>query len=225
MNLFIEACFAPKSSPPETSWQDISDDHYYIFASDFGVVRLRKRFAYPVTFAYRSGTKLVFGYGNQGNGIAMLRQTLDQIPEKKFYEEFLLCVADCQDQTVTIQRDAFSTVPLFVGHANDQLTLTNIFERTFKLQQGQATLNHEILANLVMGEPQHTATLVRNIIVLHDRQRLEWGQKGTQIFYPPHGGTFAQDSTSDPKDFMHRIDSTLQRYWTTYAKNNTVGTE
>lgn len=223
MITFIEAAFV-RSAHIFNYWQDQSTREHYIFVSDFGVLRLRKRNAYPQTFAYVQGSKLFFGYGPQSD-VVSLDQPLTEIPLAVFCgEEFLTAIADCQEQTLSIQRDAPSTVPLFVGHQQGRLVISNKYERVCGLlDQTDLHPNLQTLVEHLFAEHSYDRTLVQEITVLCDRMRLSWDATGYRLHR--HPGTYAQDDQTNPAQFRTRLDAVLASYWERYAGTNPMGLE
>lgn len=224
MIVFIEAAFV-RSAHFSNYWQDQSTAEYYMFTSDFGTLRLKRRDSYPQTYAYVQGGTLFFGYGNVPD-TKWLDEPLSAASMNVFCgEEFLFGTADCLGQKVSIQRDAVSTVPLFVGAQDDRLVLSNKYERVCGLLRAEDFYpNLQTLVEHLLGDHSYERTLVKEITALSNRMRLAWNASGYYLAH--HPGTYGQDDgESNPAEFRARLDMVIASYWERYAQTNPMGLE
>lgn len=231
--MFLEGVFiadaSQKTTPPTAAWRDASNSEYFIFESEFGAVKLRKRIVYPQTFAKIEGSKLLLGYGSPDLGAKVARQELREVPNSTFYnDEFLYIQADCSKQNVIIQRDAFSTLPLFVGRQRDRLTISNHYDKACALL-GDGSLHADRIAIAETLGMLHTfdRTLVEEVRVLYDRKRLYWSLSETKSELPQDGDVVevVKNRNGNIKEFRSRLEATLDAYWQRYASNTPVGCE
>ena len=215
VSVFVEAAFTHQTLSEYTAvdtWKDLSTSDFFVFTSDFGVVRLCKRTRPPTTFAYIEGSYLHFGYGNPTVGKAIAVQSLNRVPESDFYgEEFLYIVADCTKREVTIQRDALSTLPLFASMDSGKMIVTNAYERVLEIiGQQELKIDDYALAmqllGIVIGE-----TIFKNIVTLNDRVRINWHNGISKRQLPADGSILTiekerQNRPSDPKEFFERLE-------------------
>lgn len=234
MLVFIEAAFIQSDDVNAADgWRDISTDDYFEFVSNFGVLRLRRRSAWPQTFAYVKDSVLYFGYGDRSTGQRILQQPLHEADEELFYgDEFLVATADCQKQICTIQRDGKSTLPLFLSvqtAPHRRFSFSNKYERVYQIiREYKKHINDYPLAMLLVGEDVTGKTLLREIDTLYDRARVKWSASGYEKEQAPHGKILevARSREGDPREFRKRIEETLDKYWHKYAAEEyTVGTE
>jgi hypothetical protein len=226
MNSFIEVTLSRGNSQ---AWSDRSTPDYFVFSSSTGTLRLRKRTAYPQTFAYIQEGWLYFGYGDSGLEKQILNQSLDTVPEDTFYdEEFLIGRINCLTNECTIQRDAISTVPLFIGIQKHLFILSNKYERVYEQLDASALhINEHCLAALVFGEITAGITLIQEIDTLTERSRAIWTGHSYEHQSPPHSSIIhiAEQRNGNPHTFRKRFEQTLDRYWQRYSKDGQVGAE
>lgn len=208
----------------QSGWQDNSTDDYFVFVSTFATVRLRKRAHYPQTFVTVQGTKLHCGYGREEVGETIALERLTDVPEEVFYdEEFLLVAVDCREQTVVVQRDAFSTVPLFAGQYADVCALSNDFAFVVRAQKQASKIDEVALAEVLLGRETYNRTLAENISLLYDRQRLSWMSAGYRYEFPPNAKRASRDrKESDPKHFARLLEKTIMKYWERYGETGSA---
>jgi asparagine synthetase B (glutamine-hydrolysing) len=229
--VFFEAAFlASVPGQPFSGWADRSTAKDFIFESSFGVMRLRKRSTYPQTFARINGNELHFGYGDSDRARSVLEQSLQNVPEAAFYgTEFTYAVADCALETVVVQRDALSTLPLVTAMDETRLYMANTYERVYHLFESEALQpNVPVVARMALAAYTGGRTLFEGIEVLYDRQRLQWSKQHQEIIYPPHGSIvdIAKHRQGDPKLFRQKLEQTLENYWQRYnAPDALVGSE
>lgn len=230
MPLFLEALFIQATQPvPVDVWQDHSTTEDHVFVSGFGTIALRRRVDYPRTFAYVQGQILKIGYGNRFLAEKIASSSLNSVDEAVFYDdEFMLAILDCSRQTVTIQRDAFSTLPLFSGVQTNQLALSNSYERVCSLLNPTfLEVDNIALTEFMCGFSTHHRTLFKNIRTLYDRVRLNWSHQKYEIIQPIHGSiaSIAVGRPGNPRDFLTQLEGTLDKYWLRYSKDNLIGCE
>lgn len=221
MHPYCEALFI--KGAPDRKWQDISTPDFYIFSSSFGRVALRKRHSYPATFAFVRGSRLFFGYGNMLRARQLAYKTLHTLRDEDFYdEEFLYAEADAALQTVTLQRDALSTLPLFAGAQTDRLVLCERYERVCsQIDRNQASIDTLALVKQLCFMGTYERTLCTAIRLLYDRMRMEWsGQGGYRISLPSSSTALKaahKQRNGDVRELRLRIDATLAAYWQRYT--------
>ena len=223
---FLEAVFDMPSSPVAGTWHDRSDADYYCFESEFGCVRLRRRSAYPATFAAAYGSRLLFGYGDVGFGRSIAHQQLSQANEELFYDaEFLFAEADAANQTVRVQRDALSVLPVFASVQAKRLVLSNCFDRVCELMDRSALVVDGIaLAEFLTSLPTYDRTLCSNVKLLYDRVRLLWSPKNRLLVPAPHARR--SNKTGMPRSDVHFVrvllEGTLDTYYRRYANGSPI---
>lgn len=200
------------------AWTDASTEDYYVFESAFATVRLRKRQDYPATYVNVEGSKLCCGYGRRDVGEAVANAALKDIPEAIFYdEEFLFVAADCHTQSVALQRDAFSTVPLYAGRYKNVCAVSNDFAFIVQANPAASKLDEVALAEVLLGRETYHRTLSEDISLLYDRQRLTWSHGKYHHEMPPNAQRAMATKESDPKQFGRLLEATVMKYWQRYG--------
>ncbi|MDN5274375.1 MAG: asparagine synthase [Candidatus Saccharibacteria bacterium] len=204
------------------AWSDKSTQDYFIFVSSFGTVKLRKRHAYPATFARSIGPSLIFGYGNETLGHMIAEQALSNVSEDAFVsEEFLYCTIDCQQQSIVVQRDAVCTMPLFTMEHSDVIALSNRYDQLFnQIDKRQVHINQAALVNYLLFDDRHNQ-LATGADVLYDRVRFILRDGATHVTYPNHA--YIAEKTQEkghPRFFKEALETTLDTYWERY---DTIG--
>lgn len=222
MDSFVEGVFIQHSrNLADTTWVDNSSDSHFIFSCQFGAIRLRKRNSYPQTFANITNGILQIGYGPENLGGTVLHSSLHELPEKIFYDnEFLLIKIDPVKQKIKVQRDAYCTVPLFVGTEKNKIVLSNHYDRTFQLLQlDSPSVNLYTVAQFLTNKFTFTNTLASNIRLLIDRNRFTWDKNyGVCEFAPDSSvATISQDRAGDPRLAGRMLEKTLDDYWMKYG--------
>lgn len=230
---FIEAAFLYQSQTGGT-WQDLSNEQYFVFMSDFGAIRLRKRRNYPQTFAYVEGSILYFGYGDAVQLTGMYRLSGGPPPEAIFYDnnigEFMMVAADCSRQTLTIQRDAICTLPIFVGHQGSKTIISNDYAYVHRLlDKTRLHIDTHALIGHFLGDHTYEKTLTKEIRVLCDRVQLVWNapQNLYELRQPTSSSLLqiVDHRNEDPIHFRAILDQTLEQYFQRYVSNNILGLE
>lgn len=225
---FFEGMFV-RSAYTDDSWRDISDNTYFIFESAFGIIKLRKRHNYPQTFAFTKGSRLHIGYGDPEAGELITRTKLGDIPEEVFYDqELLYIVADCKKQTVTIQRDAYSTLPLFMSRQENQLVLSNHYEVVWQMaKRHKLHVNMQVVTSLFVYDPTWGSPLFKEIESLFDRARLVWIDGTYNIITAPTGkhAELINERHGDPHDFRQLLETNLNNTWARYGQHTKAGAE
>ena len=219
---FFEATFT-EGSPQNNIWHDESNNEFYIFRSAFGNVRLKKRHAYPATFAKCSGELLYFGYGNPQRGKAITSNALTATPEEMFgVEEFLYCEVDCHNKSIVIQRDTACVLPIFAAQHGGMFALSNHSERLYDmLDPRNISINTYAALSYILFDDRHRP-LLEGCEVLSERSRLKL-HNGTYTIHQPTDGSVvnsAHEPESNPLHFKQALESTLNTYWQRY---NAIG--
>ncbi len=210
------------------TWNDDLDSTSHSFSSGFGRVRMRKRASFPATFAVRRGPVLCIGYGDQELALKIITQPLQDVPEELFYKgEFLVIIIDCMTRSIIIQRDALSTLPLFVGVEPSRTVISNSYACVYEsLNPQKLVVNDSAIANMLAGNDEQE-TLFKNIHVLYDRMRAEWGNNGFVCDFPPDGSIQARANRhhGDAKQFFSQFERNLDTYWQRYGEGTISGLE
>jgi hypothetical protein len=202
-------------SNKETFWRDLSSDVEYRFESEWGVVSLRKRSAYPVTFCRQQGSALVCGYGVVPEGIERSKGD-----EAYFFEqEFLLCTIDLEAQSIAVYRDAFCTLPLFVSLDDDRVSISNDMQFVTSHTQNTA-VNTVALDSLVLHPHIDHQTLLEGITLLGERTVLKWGPNEHKITKRSKNVPVIENG--NPKEFKQNLETTLERYWELAGENAAI---
>jgi hypothetical protein len=216
---FFEAVFTAGELPQAIQWRDESTGDDYIFTSAFGSLRLRKRYAYPTTFAHCNGTVLSFGYGDMTHGRSIANSELMTVAEHSFgVEEFLYGEIDCRNQSVMIQRDTASVLPIFVARHNSTLAISNHSNRLSSMINAEKTTINTLAAiNYMLFDDRYRA-LLDHSEPLYDRVRLTWQGGEYIVQYPPDGliTQLADMPVSSASQFKQALESTLDAYWNRY---------
>jgi hypothetical protein len=229
--IFLEAVFITDPLPEtgHSAWKDLSNADYFVFESVFGAVRLRKRTTYPRTFACIEGTKLIIGYGDRERGERVACRPLKEAPSSAFYDgEFLYILADCKSQQVIVQRDALCVLPLFVGRQAQRLSIANHYDVACQLLGDMPVHADRVaIAQTLCAKHTYDRTLLEEVKVLYDRQRLLWSAASTSIEEPMPGDILKVSKKRDGtiKEFRRRLEATLDKYWERYASETPVGCE
>jgi hypothetical protein len=228
-NYFVEVVIDAQAATSfnEDTWADTSTATHFVYKADGATVRLRKRQAYPATFAQVHGTVLLLGYGAVNQARRLLAMPLSAIPEAVFMDdEFLYIAIDLATREVIVQSDAFPTVPLFVSADTVRFVLASDFSVTHanhKTKQYQ--VNTRAVAQFLGGHSNFGATFVHDIRVLYDRKRLVWSNGNTNMYMPPDASMrdYHSNRTGDPHQFVPLLEQTLDRYWQRYVGNGHIG--
>jgi len=216
---FFEAVFTAGELPQSIQWRDESTGDDYIFTSPFGSLRLRKRYSYPATFAHCNGTVLSFGYGDIAHGRSIAGSELKAVAEHSFgVEEFLYAEVDCRNQSVMVQRDTASVLPIFVAEHGRTLAMSNHSSRLYDIVGRQrATINTLAAINYMLFDDRYRA-LLNHSEPLYDRVRLTWQGGEYVIKHPPDGliTQLADMPASNAAQFKPALESTLDAYWDRY---------
>jgi len=230
MQPFLEAVFVHSAKPVTGGeWRDISTADYYVFESDFGVVRLRKRLAYPMTYAHANGPLLRLGYGDESLGSEIAHTGLADVSEPTFYDdEFLYVEVNSNSQAVIVQRDAFSTLPVFVASLSDRLIMSNHYERVIqlasheKLHPDMLVIAQYLTKQLTLGK-----TCFKEVEALYDRTKTLWSGGNLVVSQAPDASVSenVNRQQSDPKQFQQLLEDRLEFYWEKYARGQSAGAE
>jgi hypothetical protein len=219
---FFEATFNSGYYPSSEgySWKDESTQDFFIFTSFFGTVKLRKRLAYPATFARSLGASLVFGYGSETVGHAVASQTLQEVSEELFtQEEFLYGHIDCARRSIIIQRDAMCVMPFFTMKQNGTVVMSNRYDRLFnQISKQQVHIDEAALVNYLLFDDRHRQLAV-GADVLYDRARFVLRDGVTAIQYP-RDAYIAEKASMEkvqPALFKQAIEATFDTYWQRYG--------
>lgn len=209
---------------PYDHWKDTSTADYHRCESLFGTVQLKRRQSYPKTFMLIKGQILYCGYGDIVLARQILEQPLQNVDERLFYSQELLLVAiDCRAQTVALQRDAFSTIPLFAGQVRDHLVIASSYEYVCgNVPPGSLHVDPLSLIEYLQLLGQRSNTLFKEVKALYDRSRLQWG-KTYEITEAPDAQAivYAQEHrTADAKLFVTFLEEALDAYWDKYVSTN-----
>ena len=216
---FFEAVFTAGELPQSIQWRDESTGDDYIFTSAFGSLRLRKRYSYPATFAHCNGAVLSFGYGDITHGRFIASSELGAVAEHSFgVEEFLYAEIDCRSQSVMVQRDTASVLPIFVAAHGRMLAMSNHSSRLYDMVgRKQVTINTLAAMNYMLFDDRYRALLDRSE-PLYDRVRLTWRGGEYVVKHPPDGliTQLADMPASNAGQFKQALESTLDAYWDRY---------
>lgn len=191
---FIEVIIDYKKREEQTSSRFFitEDVNYYSVADQARTcqIKIRKRDAYPGTFCYLdSHGTIIFGYGDNA----------------KIDSEFLFATLD-EYGCLTIERDAYATLPLFYAWIDQRLVLSNHYD--FMVENGCATrLNIDHLVNLLIPNPDYHQTMYQDILILDERHTLHVESTGTRL-EKPHSRSWSitKDALStNPRDFSRRL--------------------
>jgi hypothetical protein len=120
---------------------------------------------------------------------------------------------------VQVQRDAFGTVPLFVGRYKDVCALSNDFAFVVQASPAPSEVDEVALAEVLLGRETYNRTLSKDISLMYDRQRLTWSVGQYDYEFPPSAKrTSSGKNESDPKLFGRLLESTVQKYWQRYGE-------
>lgn len=196
-------------------WHDVSNTETHVFESHFGQVRLRRRAGFPTTYAIQNGPLLYIGYGDPNTIIS----------EAAFLgSEFLIIIIDCAAGTLTVQRDALSTLPLFIGTEPDKVVLSNSYEYVYQnLNPQLLEPDHQTIAAM-LDDRNENKTVFKNIQVLYDRMRADWSKAGLDRQLAPSNylRDYVRDHPGDPKEFFKHFESNLDTYWQRYCSDGTL---
>ncbi|HSX29191.1 MAG TPA: asparagine synthase-related protein [Candidatus Saccharimonadales bacterium] len=208
-------------------WLDESSPQYFMYRSSGATIRLQKRADYPATFVQQHGSKLLLGYGDVRQARELLSMPLGSITEATFMsDEFLYIVIDLISGVVTVQCDAFSTVPLFVAAGPDRFILASDFATVHNLHKTwRYRLNKRVVAQFLAGQDTFGQTFVDEIQVLYDRKRLVWRAGNPTIYVPPDASMrdYHKRRTADPHTFVPVLEQTLDSYWRRYVGAGHLG--
>lgn len=172
--MFLHVRITYTDIPPSNRLRLIPDTRYYIIRDTGGAIdiRLRKRTAYPVTYCLEQpdGTFL-FGYGSQ-------HVTANDSPE-----EHLRITVSTRGE-LTLQRDAFVTLPIFFARMGDTLIIDNLYENVLGfLPKATVTTSH-LLDALAQCSIHLNDTPVKEIALINERETCYSNADGTTIRFP-----------------------------------------
>lgn len=181
-----------------------------------------------MTFAYLQGHKLIFGYGKYDP--KNTRQLFDYNYGYSLAppEEYLWCEADPVKDTVTIERDIYCTVPLFVSNSHGRLALSNHYDRVCKLSQNVRPRASKLgLLDILLSINTREFTWREDVHILLERQRAIW--RGGEFWAEPRDDVpysqLQSECRTDPRQFKQYLETTLDSYWQRYAKTSKVAFE
>ena len=220
---FLEANFwRAQNARQHDEWHDESTHDYFVFSSQFGTIRLRKRTVYPATFAYIHGPTLCFGYGDSTVGKNIAYSSLDTVSEQSFYfDEFLYVEADCMHQQVLMQRDAMCTVPVFACSQTDRLILSNKFERVCQLADtSNLHVNDLTISAMLTGQSTGPRTVFREVNALYDRARIFWTNGVMRQYAAPDSSLLhvTLNRDGDARIFHKLFGDVLEYYRNSYTQ-------
>jgi asparagine synthetase B (glutamine-hydrolysing) len=227
--VFFEAIIYYSSEPSTVTWQDHSTAEDFIFESDRGAIKLRKRSDFPQTNAYLQGNTLILGYGNLQHGQKIARRALDGVDESLFHaEEFLYIEINLTKTEVIVQRDTLSTLPVFIGHQNNQLVISSEHSRVIELlDRDELQVDEVALLRYVCGLDFTYATLFKNVIAVHDRMRFNWSKGRSQLQFAPHATIQEVIKLRDGsiRELRGKLETTLETYKERYAPSGALACE
>lgn len=228
---FIEAIVTTSKdvSSVVARWYNKSTDSHFLFESPKGVVALRKRTVYPATYAYVEGSILRFGYGDPRLGRLIASKNLAAVPEALFYdEEFLSIEIDCVKDSVVIQRDAFSTLPLVIYSTNEKCVFANQYERVCELTRGE---RHQAdllsIVQVLTRQDDDNPMLIKGFEPLYDRSRFVWSGGIRKLYMPPDSSLVdvVKIRNGDPMQYRHMVTAAVQDSLGKYGRDTMVALE
>jgi hypothetical protein len=227
--VFLEAIMYKVHGSDDDKWHDRSTAEDFIFESSKGVVRLRKRNAYPQTTAYIENDSLVLGYGNVPLGENIASQALQDVDESLFHtEESLYIKIDLSETQVFIQRDTLSALPLFVGYQDDRVVVSSEHSRVVELLDAdKLRVDRVALLRYLCALDFTYATLFQDIVAVHDRMRFVWSGSHAKLEFAPHANVseIIKDRRGSAHQLREMLESTLERYKERYASNGVLACE
>lgn len=210
----LQVTFDTTKATTGCQWEDFSTDTTWTFYSDSGEVTLNKRAHYPETYAFTQGAKLLFGYGDYQRAASIVSGSLHDVPAEQFYnDEFLLVIVDTATGTITVQRDAYITLPLFYSFEEGVFRLTNDYPWiTRRLRRKSVT--RLSLADGLIVLPFNWHDTLSEVRILTERSRLHGSTSGAHIELPPPR---VRSIKSDPHRYKEVLEQTLDTYWQRYG--------
>lgn len=196
-------------SNDEVIWRDVSSAEYYCFESILGKIKLRRRKAYPTTFATAKNGGLIFGYGNTDNDTT---------------EEYLLIVIDARG-AVTIKRDIYCTLPLFYRMNKERFVLgdsiSSVLDHT-------GNVNTTALGDLLLSPNINLSTLFLGVRLCAPgvMRWPEWIPTGLIADNSNHNIGFNDDEISVPARFGDVLQKNIESlYSQTFGRGSVVAFE
>jgi hypothetical protein len=127
-----------------------------------------------------------------------------------------------------VQRDAFGTVPLFVGSQPGRPAIVNKFERVCELLEPQDLhVNNTTVAGILAGRDAFDVTLLEEVSIVYDRVRLQWSKNALTLEQPAPSSLLqvAQHRHGNPQLFRQYLEEAIDWHWNRYAPNGVMAAE
>lgn len=191
-----------------TFWTDVSDDIDYVFYSGHTQLCLKKRVAYPITFAYVLDSKLYFGYGIRKEH--EINQPMTGAESYLFRDEFLIGCIDAQNGSAELRRDAFATLPLYYASDQNKAYISDSLP-WITGQLPRLAINDSALASFLFAPCKNNHTLLKGIEFLPERSVFSWYLGESHLLIPQE--LPALPTESQPAKFMTALNETFESYW------------